>query len=98
MWTLMLSLTRFADHSQTLPGTLERAHERSWLALGVALDGAGFLDRMILDGARTKVAREMHPACRQNVLHRDPARPGHDAGHWATASFPRSSKNGALHV
>jgi formylglycine-generating enzyme required for sulfatase activity len=37
---------RFRDHSQTLPNALERAHERSWQALGVALAGDGFFDRV----------------------------------------------------
>src|SRR4051812_16391649 len=36
----------FRDHSRTLPGALERAHDRAWEALGVALAGDGFLDRV----------------------------------------------------
>jgi serine/threonine protein kinase len=39
---------RFRDHSQTLPRALERAHDRSWQALGVALAGTGFFDRVKL--------------------------------------------------
>ncbi len=37
---------RFTDHSQTLPRALARANERSWQAVGVALAGDGFLDRV----------------------------------------------------
>ncbi len=37
---------RFIDHSQTLPKALERAHDRTWQALAVALAGDGFLDRI----------------------------------------------------
>ncbi len=37
---------RFTDHSQTLPKALASAHERAWQALGVALAGDGFLDRV----------------------------------------------------
>jgi formylglycine-generating enzyme required for sulfatase activity/tetratricopeptide (TPR) repeat protein len=34
------------DHSRTLPRALERAHDRAWQALGVALGGDGLLDRV----------------------------------------------------
>jgi tetratricopeptide (TPR) repeat protein len=37
---------KFRDHSQTLPRALERAHERAWQGLGVALAGNGLLDRV----------------------------------------------------
>ena len=37
---------RFRDHSRTLPKALEQAHHRAWQALGVALAGDGFLDRV----------------------------------------------------
>jgi formylglycine-generating enzyme required for sulfatase activity/serine/threonine protein kinase len=37
---------RFRDHSRTLPLALERAHDRAWQSLGVALAGDGFLDRV----------------------------------------------------
>ncbi len=37
---------RFRDHSQTLPKALERAHDRAWQSLGVALAGPGLLDRI----------------------------------------------------
>ncbi len=37
---------RFRDHSRTLPKALEHAHERAWQALGIALAGDGFLDRV----------------------------------------------------
>src|SRR5581483_3015979 len=37
---------RFQDHSQTLPQALERAHDRAWRTLAVALAGEGFLDRV----------------------------------------------------
>jgi hypothetical protein len=39
---------RFRDHSQTLPKALARAHDRAWQALGVALAGDSFLDRVKL--------------------------------------------------
>jgi F-box protein 11 len=34
------------DHSQVLPRALQRAHDRAWQALGVALAGDGLLDRV----------------------------------------------------
>ncbi len=37
---------RFRDHSQTLPKALERAHDRAWQALEVALAGDGIFDRV----------------------------------------------------
>ncbi len=37
---------RFRDHSRTLPKALDQAHNRAWQALGVALAGDGFLDRV----------------------------------------------------
>ena len=37
---------RFRDHSRTLPKALEKAHDRAWQALGVALAGDGLLDRV----------------------------------------------------
>jgi hypothetical protein len=42
---------RFADHSQVLPAALSRAVDRSWQALGVALAGDGFLDRVMVFAA-----------------------------------------------
>jgi formylglycine-generating enzyme required for sulfatase activity/predicted Ser/Thr protein kinase len=36
---------RFGDHSQPLPQALQRAAERAWQTLGVALAGDGVLDR-----------------------------------------------------
>jgi len=36
----------FRDHSRTLPHALERAHDRAWQSLGIALAGDGFLDRV----------------------------------------------------
>src|SRR5579872_532819 len=36
----------FTDHSGKLPQALERAHERAWQALAVALAGDGLLDRL----------------------------------------------------
>jgi hypothetical protein len=38
--------SRFRDQSRTLPAALGRAHDRAWRALGVALAGDGFLDRV----------------------------------------------------
>jgi hypothetical protein len=37
---------RFRDHSGRLPEALDRAHQRAWQALGVALAGDGLLDRV----------------------------------------------------
>ena len=37
---------KYRDHSQILPHALERAHERAWQALGIALAGNGLLDRV----------------------------------------------------
>src|SRR5262249_48131962 len=39
---------RFRDPSRALPKALERAHDRAWQSLGVALAGDGFLDRVKL--------------------------------------------------
>src|SRR4051794_4964911 len=36
----------FKDHSTTLPAALERAHDRAWRVLAVALAGDGFCDRL----------------------------------------------------
>jgi formylglycine-generating enzyme required for sulfatase activity len=36
---------RFRDHGQALPRALERAHDRAWQSLGVALAGDGLFDR-----------------------------------------------------
>ncbi len=36
----------FRDHSQTLPKAIQRAQERTWQALAVALAGDGLLDRV----------------------------------------------------
>ncbi|MFO0930731.1 MAG: bifunctional serine/threonine-protein kinase/formylglycine-generating enzyme family protein [Gemmataceae bacterium] len=36
----------FRDHSQTLPRAMQRAHERAWKALEVALAGDGLVDRV----------------------------------------------------
>jgi hypothetical protein len=36
----------FKDNSRKLPAALERAHERAWQALAVALAGDGFFDRL----------------------------------------------------
>ena len=37
---------RFRDRSQRLPKALAAAHDKAWKALGVALAGDGFLDRV----------------------------------------------------
>ncbi len=37
---------RFEDHSQALPEALEKANDKAWRALAVALGGDGFLDHM----------------------------------------------------
>ncbi len=37
---------RFTDHGQALPKALNRANDRAWQALGVALAGDGLLDRI----------------------------------------------------
>jgi serine/threonine protein kinase len=36
----------FTDHSQALPAALARANDRAWQALGLALGGDGFFDRL----------------------------------------------------
>ena len=36
----------FRDHGQILPKAIQRAHERAWQSLGVALAGDGLLDRV----------------------------------------------------
>jgi formylglycine-generating enzyme required for sulfatase activity/tRNA A-37 threonylcarbamoyl transferase component Bud32 len=36
----------FRDHSRTLPNALEKAHDRAWQAMAVALAGDGLLDRV----------------------------------------------------
>jgi hypothetical protein len=36
----------FTDHSQALPKALARANDRAWQALGIALAGDGFLDKV----------------------------------------------------
>ena len=36
----------FRDHGHTLPRALEKAHDRAWQALGVALAGNGLCDRI----------------------------------------------------
>lgn len=37
---------RFTDHSQTLPKALARANDRAWQALGIALAGDTFVDKL----------------------------------------------------
>ncbi len=44
---------RFEDHSQALPDALEKANDKAWRALAVALGGDGFLDqvkRLVVEG------------------------------------------------
>jgi formylglycine-generating enzyme required for sulfatase activity len=43
---LALVEEHFTDHSRSLPRALGRANDRAWQALGVALAGDGFLDRL----------------------------------------------------
>ena len=77
---------RFRDHSRTLPNALDHAHHRAWQALGVALAGDGFLDRVKVffasgddKGVRQQVqllSRRQRPHLRRDAGRLPPRLPG----------------------